>query len=158
MASMSITLEPYHGGQTLEGNESTKVLKNLDLLANIIPAEYLPFLDCLYGLRDTIDSTFGFTLDPFYLDVIQRFQQAFEKLREKFGVSESTKLHIIFTHLPQFFQMTGKPLGQFSEQELENSHSAFEHIWDRYRVKDITSEIYLNNYYRAILNFNANNI
>ena len=109
-------------------------------------------------MRDTVDSTFGFTLDPFYQDVISRFEVAFFKLREVFGVSESTKLHIIFTHLPQFIELSGKPLGEFSEQELENSHSAFEHIWDRYRVKDTTNPTYIDNYVRAVLNFNASNI
>ena len=158
LATLHIVLEPYHGGQTLEGNESSKVLKNLDLLGDIIPPAYISFLDCLYGLRNIIDSTFGFTLDPYYEDVIQNFTQSFEKLRLEFGVSETTKLHIIFNHVAQFILLTGKPLGEFSEQELENSHSAFEHIWDRYRVKDVSSQTYLSNYYRAVLNFNANNI
>ena len=115
-------------------------------------------LDCLYGLRDTIDSTFGFTLDPYYEEVIDKFKLSFDVLRARFGVSETTKLHIIFTHMKQFIQMTGKPIGQFSEQELENFHSAFEHIWSRYRVKDTTSSVYMANYSRAVLNFNSNNI
>ena len=117
LASQHIKLEPYHGGQTLEGNESSKVLRSLDLLAGVLPTQFSLFLDCLYGLRDTVDSTFGFTLDPFYQDVISRFKVAFSKLRE------------------EFIELIGKPLGEFSEQELENSHSAFEHIWDRYRGK-----------------------
>ena len=75
-----------------------------------------------------MDSAFGFTLDPFYLNVIEDFRSSFNLLRDKFGVCESNKLHIIFNHVPQFISMTGKPLGQFSEQELENSHSAFESI------------------------------
>ena len=158
LATLHITLEPYHGGQTLEGNESSKVLRSLDLLAQVLPTSFSPFLDCLCGLRDTVDSTFGFTLDPFYTDVINRFKVSFENLSEKFGVSESIKLHMIFTHVPQFIEMTGKPLGEFSEQELENSHSAFDHIWARYKVKDTTNPTYTSNYLRAVLNFNANNI
>ena len=158
LADLNITMEPYHGGQTLEGNESSKVLKNLHLLAEIIPAHLFPFLDCLYGLRNTVDSTFGFTLDPCYKEVIRNFQNCFERLRSEFSVSETTKLHIMFTHVPQFINMTGKSLGEFSEQELENSHSAFEHLWNRYRVKDISNQTYIDNYFRAVLNFNANNI
>ena len=76
--------------QTLEGNESSKVLRSLDLLAEVLPTPFSLFLDCLYCLRDTVDSTFGFTLDPFYQDVISRFKVTFFKLREVFGVSEST--------------------------------------------------------------------
>ena len=87
LADMNITLEPYHGGQTLEGNESSKVLKNLHLLEEIIPDALVPFLDCLYGLRNTVDSTFGFTLDPSYKEVIQNFQNCFERLRSEFSVS-----------------------------------------------------------------------
>ena len=155
---LNIFLEPYHGGQTQEGNEASKVLKNLHSLEEILPAIYSPFLDCLVGLRDTIDSTFGFTLDPNYQEVIDRFKKSFDNLRSMFGVSVTTKLHIIFTHVSQFIELTGKPLGEFSEQELENSHSAFESLWNRYRVKKTNCEMYSVNYLRAVLNFNALNI
>ena len=156
--SLNIFLEPYHGGQTLEGNEASKVLKNLNGLGEILPQNFSLFLDCLEGLRDTIESTFGFTLDPHYKVVIDAFKKSFDKLRSEFGVSETTKLHIIFTHVSQFIEFTGKPLGEFSEQELENSHSAFENLWNRYRVKKSSSDIYSVNYLRAVLNFNAQNI
>ena len=155
---LNIVLEPYHGGQTLEGNEASKVLKNLESLEEILPSDFSLFLDCLVGLRDTIHSTFGFTLDPYYQRVISRFQKSFQDLRNRFSVSETTKLHIIFTHVSQFIELTGKPLGEFSEQELENSHSAFESIWNRYRVKKTSSEVYSANYFRAVLCFNAQNI
>ena len=111
------------------------------------PAHLVPFLDCLYGLRNTVDSAFGFTLDPCYKDVIQNFQNSFERLRSEFSVSETIKLHIIFTHVPQFIEMTGKSLGEFSEQGLKNSHSAFEHLWNRYRVKDTSNQTYMDNYF-----------
>ena len=124
----------------------------------IMNSDFSLFLDCLVGLRDTINSTFGFILDPYYQGVISRFHKSFKDLRSRFNVSETTKLHIIFTHVAQFIELTGKPLGEFSEQELENSHSAFESIWNRYRVKKTSSEVYSANYFRAVLGFNAQNI
>ena len=58
----------------------------------------------------------------------------------------------------EFCDMTGRGLGEFSEQETENSHSAFDTILDRYRVKDTRSPVYHKQYFKAVMNFNSNNV
>ena len=128
------------------------------MLAGVLPTQFSLFLDCLYGLRDTVDSTFGFTLDPFYQDVISRFKVAFSKLREEFGVSESTKLHIIFTHLPQFIELTGSPWENSQSRSLKTPTQHLSTFGTGTGVKDTTNPTYIGNYLRAVLNFNANNI
>ena len=124
------------GGELWKGGQCDKVLRNLDSLEDFLARELGLFVECLRGFRDTIDSCFSFTLDPFYKEVIMNFRRSFEALRAEFGVSETNKLHIIFEHVPQFIDIVGKGLGEFSEQELENAHSEWDVIWARYLVKD----------------------
>ena len=154
ISSLSLVFEPYHG-TTLEGNGCTKILKNLHSLEEVLPSEFLPFLHCLENFRDTLDSCFGYTLDPFYKDVITRFRSSFNHLRDQFGCSETNKLHIIFNHVADFIEEVGKPLGEFSEQELESAHSEFAKIWARYKVKQLKSKFFAPNYLRAVLTFNS---
>ena len=152
--SLNLVFEPYHG-HTLEGNGCSKVLKNLDLLEEIIPPQFLPFLQCLKNFRDTLDSCFGYSLDPYYKDVIERFKSSFNQLREAFGCSETNKLHIIFNHVEDFIEEVGRPLGEYSEQELESSHSKFAQIWSRFKVKQLKSAAFPPHYLKAVLTFNA---
>ena len=66
LSSKHIVLEPYHGGQTLEGNDCSKVLRNLDNLEEVSPSKFSLFMATFRAFRDVVDTCFGFTLDPFY--------------------------------------------------------------------------------------------
>ena len=158
LASKHIVLEPYHGGRTLEGNDCNKVLRNLDSLGTVMPANLLVFLETLESFRDVVDSCFGFLLDPYYKLVLAKFRDKFSVLQKMFNVSMTNKLHIISTHVEDFCDQVGRGLGEYSEQETENAHSAFEMIWDRYRVRDLNSKVYHVNYFKAVMNFNSNNV
>ena len=78
--------------------------------------------------------------------------------RLRFAVSETVKMHILMVHVEQFIEMTGKPLGEFSEQSLEDSHSLFQEYWKKFLIKDIDSEKYLANNEKCILTLNASNV
>ena len=158
LASKHIVLEPYHGGMTLEGNDCSKVLRNLHHLEEVLPANFSNFLATFKAFRDVVDSCFGFILDPFYKQVLERFKIEYQKLQDKFNVSMPNKIHVIVVHLEEFFDLVGRGLGEFSEQETENAHSAFDSLLDRYRVKDINSLVYHVQYFKAVMNFNSNNV
>ena len=158
LSSKHITLEPYHGGRTLEGNECSKVLKNLDSLEEVIPAKYALFLEVFKCFRDVVESCFGYLLDPYYKQVMAKFRAQMKKLQDKFNVSIPNKIHILCIHVEEFCSMVGRGLGEFSEQETENAHSAYDDIWDRYRVKDDKSEVYHKQFFKSVMNFNCNNI
>ena len=70
-------------------------------------------------------------------DSAGRFKSSFDSLREMFGCSETNKLHIIFNHVEDFIEEVRRPLGEYSEQELESSHSKFAQIWSRFKVKQL---------------------
>ena len=158
LKSLHITLEPYHGGSTLEGNECNKVLKNLDSLAEVIPSQFSLFFATLTSFRDVISSCFGFVLDPYFKNVLARFRDKFQLLSNNFGVSITNKIHIISIHVQQFCELTGKGLGEYSEQETENAHTVFDDTWTRYKVKDCSSSFYHKQYFKATMDFNSNNV
>ena len=80
------------------------------------------------------------------------------ELNETFEVSITNKMHVICVHLEYFLNNFGKGLAEFSEQETENSHSAFDALLDRYRVRDINSNVYHVQYFKAVMNFNTDNV
>ena len=155
--SLGVSFEPYHG-VTLEGNEVHKVMRSLDHLESIIPTEFMVFVDTMRAFSDVCDSCFGYQLDPFYLSIINKFSETLAKLQKEYAVSETVKFHIIKFHVPKFIQLTGKALGQYSEQEVENAHALFAEIWANYLVKNPHASSYVTNYFRAIMNFNSNHI
>ena len=111
-----------------------------------------------YKFITIMESKMGFTLDPDYLKMIENLRRSIDLINSNFDVTEIPKLHIILTHVPQFLAKTKRALGEFSEQALEATHSLFVDVWKKYQMKDISAANYNTRYYRAIMDFNANNI
>ena len=133
-------------------------MESVDKLEDEIPKEFIPFVDFFRELGQLKDSVFGFTLDPYYEIIIEKLRSTFSILKVNFGVTESVKIHIILTHITQFIQLTGEPLGPYSEQALEDAHSMFQVYWDRLLIKDLNSQNYLPRYQKAILTMNSSNV
>ena len=55
LTSKHIVLEPYHGGQTLEGNDCSKVLKNLHSLEEVLPTSFSMHLETMKSFRDVVE-------------------------------------------------------------------------------------------------------
>ena len=157
LSSLNVVHEPYHGF-CLEGNEVSKVLKKLTTLEQRLPDELEPFLTCMEDFDKVVQSCFGFTLADDYKSSISLLTSSFSALHEKFNVSESVKLHIIMNHVAQFIDLTGNPLGQYSEQETETCHSTFDVFWSRYKIKNTKSEKYPVQLLKAILDYNSAHI
>ena len=135
-----------------------QTLSNLDSLAEVIPSQFSLFFATLTSFRDVISSCFGFVLDPYFKNVLARFRDNFQLLSSNFGVSITNKIHIISIHVQQFCELTGKGLGEYSEQETENAHTVFDDTWTRYKVKDCSSSFYHKQYFKATMDFNSNNV
>ncbi len=65
------------------------------------------------------------------------------------------KMHVIVAHLDRCLRETGRGLGSDSEQSFEAAHHDFANIWRRYKVRDVTSDMYAFQLRRAVLTFNA---
>ena len=158
LSQQHIVLEPYHGGRTLEGNECSKVLRNLHKLEEVLPQHLSTFMATLRAFRDVVDSCFRFSLDPSYKQVCTKFRYQYKELQREFNITMPNKIHVMAVHVAEFCEKVERGLGEFFEQETENAHSYFDSILDRYRVKDISSKVYHVQYFKAVLNFNSNNV
>ena len=106
-----------------------------------------------------MESVMGFTLDPDYLKMIENLRRSFDSINSNFDVTaEIPKLHIVLTHVTSFLAKTKGALGEFSEQALEAAHSLFVDVWKKYQMKNISAANYNTRYYRAVMDFNDNNI
>ena len=123
-----------------------------------MPGDLSAFLDTFKAFRDIVDSCFGFSLDPNFKHVCAKFSSQYRKLQDEFNLTMPNKIHVMAVHVVEFCEIVGKGLGEFSEQETENAHSYFDSILDRYRVRDISSHIYHVQYFKAVMNFNSNNV
>ena len=77
--ALYIQKEQYHG-QTFEGNECNKLLKNLDMLLRMLPEHLRTFHACFVALKDAMDACFSFNLDPSYENKLARFEEAYKAL------------------------------------------------------------------------------
>ena len=55
--------------------------------------------------------------------VIAKMRENFLKLHEKFKMSETLKLHVIFSHYLEYFQLTGHTLLKYTDEVTEAVHS-----------------------------------
>lgn len=151
--ALYIHREQYHG-ETFEGNECNRLLKNLDMLERMLPGHLMPFHACFVALRDAMDACFGYSLDPSYESKLTKFKETYQAL----DISTTTKVHIMFCHVAEFIGKSQKPLGHFCEQVVEQCHSKFDRLFNSYRIKDINHPNYIDHLFRAVMHFNAYHI
>ena len=70
------------------------------------------------GLLHTLVNSHTLNLAPIQA-VIANMRENFLKLHDKFEMSESLKLHIIFSHYVEYFQLTGHTLLRFTDEVIE---------------------------------------
>ena len=113
MNYLNIVKEEYF--HKLEGNECSKVLKNLDKLRQVISVDLFPYVDTLESLAKLI------SLESNYKEVITKFKADFSDLRAIFDISVSNKLHFLQDHLEDQLDMTGEGLGEVDDGVVELS-------------------------------------
>ena len=82
------------------------------------------------------------------------------KLHTEFRFPITPKLHIIFEHLPEYFEMTGKTLRRKTHQTVEVTHSKLDKFIKNhnYQIRDVTSEKAGEFLLKAIKHFNSYNL
>ena len=90
-----IEKENYHGG-TFTGNQARILLKNIDLLQSICSLSCLPFVAVLRSLNRLVKACFGQTLDPNFLEIIEKFRFDYLAL----DIPVTPKVHSVFFHVP----------------------------------------------------------
>ena len=120
MNGLNIVKEEYF--HKLEGNECSKVLKNLDKIRQHIPVDFSPFVDTLESLSKLISSVCPKALDPNYKEEISKFKQDYSDMRAIFDISVPNLIHILQDHLEDQLNMTGEGLVDVDDGIVETMH------------------------------------
>lgn len=130
---LHIKMEDYHGGEFV-GNDCRKLLKNVNILNELLEDENLIELKCFSKafetFKEVVDGCFGSTICSNIFQKIENFKEAYLTTK----VSITPKAHAIFHHVPEFLEMKGCGLGVYSEQSTETLHSDFKSQWSRFKI------------------------
>ena len=93
-------------------------------------------------------------------DIVKKLEDSVMKLNKEFKVPVTPKLHIIFEHLPEYFELTGKTLRKKTDQTVESTHAKLDKFIrsHNYQIRDVNSEKAGEYLLRAIKNFNSYNL
>nr|XP_012558535.2 uncharacterized protein LOC105845381 [Hydra vulgaris] len=131
--ALHIKQQPYHGGH-FAGNESRKLLHNIDILQSIAEKHScyaaIPFIDAFRKFNAVVSGCFGCNLNPNYPQIIEAFRVSYLALQ---NVSVTPKVHAVFFHVKDFIDRYGQALGLYSEQATEAMHHNFQIHWQRYK-------------------------
>ena len=99
-------------------------LTNLEILCRNVSDEHVLFIEHLrnINLLRTLVNSHTLNLDIIKA-VIAQMRENFLKLHTKFKMSESLKLHVIFSHCVEYFYLTGQTLLKFTDEVTEAIHS-----------------------------------
>ena len=67
--------------------------------------------------------------------VIAQMRRTFIKLHTTFHMSESLKLHIIFSHYVEYFELTGHTLLKYTDEVTKAVHSQLRMFGERHQYK-----------------------
>ena len=138
LKQFNVKKEAYHGGQ-FAGNESRKLLNNVDKLEALSPPiQCERFIIAFKSFNEVVSSCYSEDLKANYLSKIKIFSNDYMKL----NISVTPKIHAVMYHIAEFCQMAGRGLGPWSEQAGESVHHDFNETWKRFQVNDIKHHLY----------------
>lgn len=137
-----------------QGNECRTLLKNLDKLDSMLPAEHYGYLTAFRAFDCVVSSCFSYNLDPNY----QRYIDDFERAWHDLGLSVTCKVHLVVEHLAEDVRRFGHGTALLNESAGESVHQDFDSHYSGFIVKDIQSEMYPKRLLKAITTYNANHV
>lgn len=133
--SKNIVRKDYQGGK-FEGNQCSRIMEHLDQMETMILNKLnfnisiacMPLLDTLRKFKAVKSACFSYQLSANFKEIINSFEMSYRSL----NIPVTPKMHIIFTHVPEFCDKWGVGLGLYSEQASETQHSDFKTFWGHY--------------------------
>ena len=141
-------------GGSLEGNDCTKMLKNIEKLENICPDMFRGYVDTFKKFNEVLSSCYGNDLTKDYKDKLEEFRSSFLAL----NISVTPKVHAVMFHIEEFCEHSGTGLGPYSEQTSESLHHEWKKTRSDYHVKQTSNPKYSENLLAAVRKFNSLNI
>ena len=111
-------------------------LTNLETLCRNVSEDHLLFIEHLKNINLLHTHVNSHTLDITTIEaVIAKMRKNFLKLHQKFKMSETLKLHVIFSHYLEYFQLTGHTLLKYTDEVTEAVHSQLRMFEERHQYK-----------------------
>ena len=114
----------YHwcGGE-FTGKVLQKIISpsSLSLLSTYLGDTAGPYIQYLDSLREIYIVCAKKHLDDDYSyeQKVTRFQQSFDEVHRLFNLSETTKVHILYSHVQEFLSLHGHTMAMFSDEPIE---------------------------------------
>ena len=84
-------------------------------------------MDYLRAVRDLYGVLVQKNLDvDGYKDKVQKFQETFEECHQMWALPETLKVHIISSHVQDYFEMTGQTCWSTNDENVEAVHQLLE--------------------------------
>ena len=159
METHFISKEAYHGGE-LEGNQCEIFLKNCEKFVGILADEHKNFIDGFRVFKELNEAVCGKLLSANYKSVFKNFRETFMFLHTTYGLSLTPKLHIIFDHVEEYIDESGKSLGFVTDQTVEAAHQIVDKRFKSsgYFVNNVSNPAHGTKLLKGILHVNSYNI
>jgi hypothetical protein len=148
----------HYQDEKFTGNDCNKLLHNVACIEEM--CSYTGTWDIVEKFALTMrhldrvkSSCFGNVLKDDYEAEINAFYTRWLKL----DITTFFKVHVLVFHVTQFCEMTGLPMGPFSEQTGESIHHKFDEHWARFKL-DPSHREYAKWLLRAVVDFNSKHI
>lgn len=146
----SVNVTPDGVSGDFNGNSVKTLLNNIQKLKEILPAELQYFASIFGSFRNVVTACFSSRLETDYQEKLDHF----EWILRNHNIDCTPKLHILFSHVPEFIQKFNRALGIYSEQSLESLHHEYKQHADNYKASKTNPDCLV----RCVSSFNANNI
>ena len=127
------------------------MLKNLDVLDDLLPSEHYRYLTAFKAFDCVVSSCFGYDLDPNYMTYINDFERSWVDLKLPF----TCKVHMLLEHLPEELERMGHGTALLNESAGESLHADFDNHYRGYIVKDLNAASYPSKLLQAVKVYNA---
>ena len=133
----------YVKGNTTGGEFTGKVLRkiisptSLSLLSTYLGDTAGPYIQYLDSLREIYIVCAKKHLDDDYSyeQKVTRFQQSFDEVHRLFNLSETTKVHILYSHVQEFLSLHGHTMAMFSVEPIETCHGQLRFMERRHNLR-----------------------
>ena len=113
------------GGRTFVGRDLRKILApdSLEELRQLVGEAGQSFIDYLHSIRNYYAICVKEKLeDDSYLDKIQEFKDAFNRIHAQWNTSEIPKNHILAVHVGEFLALHNETIWSCNDENLEGCH------------------------------------
>lgn len=108
------------------------------------------YIQVFCAFDQVVSACFGKELKSDYKEHIKKFFYCVKKL----CITVTPKVHALIYHVPEFIEMTGHPLGFYSEQASESVHYAYTNHAEDFKINKNHSN-YHGKLLRSVCSFNA---